>query len=127
FRFHDGIFSAHISLKSLADRHRLYFSPHLNEKPARSEREFIYPQLLIKEVEKGNLYNEHFTIICDFGAEFGRNRFENFGYYGLRHQPRKLDKNVLNLKRQKIGILKFNQIEKLNKINNLTKFWNRLY
>ncbi|MEM1328245.1 MAG: hypothetical protein AAGI23_19985, partial [Bacteroidota bacterium] len=66
FRFHDGIFSAHISLKSLADRHRLYFSPHLNEKPARSEREFIYPQLLKKQFEEAEKYYlEAFVIHPD--------------------------------------------------------------
>lgn len=86
-----------------------------------------YDELLSEEVEKGNLYNEHFATICDFEAKFGKNRFNNFGYYGLRHQPKVLDKNTLNLKRQRIGILGFEHVEKMNKTKNLTKYWNRLY
>lgn len=86
-----------------------------------------YDGLLYQELIKGNLYNEHFATICDFEAEFGKSRFDIYGYYGLRQQPKKLDKNNLNLKRQQIGILEFEQIEMLNKIKNITKFWNRLY
>ena len=86
-----------------------------------------YDKLLIEEVRKGNLYNEHFAAICDFEAEFGKDKFENFGYYGLRHQPRVPDKNALNSRREEIGILKFEQLNALNQIKNLTKFWNRLY
>ena len=92
-----------------------------------SQPNLSYDSLLIDEVKKGNLYNEHFGTICDFEAEFGKSKFENYGYYGLRHQPRRLNENELNLKRQKIGILEFEQIEKLNKIKNISKFWNRLY
>lgn len=92
-----------------------------------SQPNLSYDSLLIDEVKKGNLYNEHFGTICDFEAEFGKSRFENYGYYGLRHQPRRLNENELNLKRQKIGILEFEQIEKLNKIKNISKFWNLLY
>lgn len=86
-----------------------------------------YDTLLIEEVKKGNLYNEHFATICDFEAEYGKRKYENLGYYGLRHKPRKIDKKTLNVKREEIGILGFEQIEQLNQINNLTKFWNRLY
>jgi len=92
-----------------------------------SQPNLSYDELLVEEIEKGNLYNEHFATICDFEAEFGKTKFENFGYYGLRYQPKKLDEKTLNLKRQEIGILEFEQIEALNKIMNLTKFWNRLY
>jgi len=92
-----------------------------------SQPNLSYDEMFLEQVKKGNLYNEHFVTICDFEAKFGKNRFENFGYYGSRHQPKKLDKNTLNLKRQEIGILEFEEIEKLNKIKNFTKFWNRLY
>ena len=86
-----------------------------------------YDQLLIEEVRKGNLYNEHFATICDFEAEFGKDRFEHFGYYGVRHQPKNPDRNTLNLKRKEIGILKLEQIKALNQVNHLKKFWNFLY
>lgn len=86
-----------------------------------------YDELLVNEVEKGNLYNEHFATICDFEAEFGNNEFNSSGYYGLRQLPRKYNATYLNLKRQKIGVLEIGQLEKLNKVKNITKFWNRLY
>ncbi len=92
-----------------------------------SQPNLSYDSLLLDEVKKGNLYNEHFATICDFQAQFGKDRYDNFGYYGLKHQPKKLDENTLNFKREKIGILEFEQIKKLNKTKNLTKFWNRLY
>ena len=86
-----------------------------------------YDKLLMEEVKKGNLYNEHFATICDFEAEFGQDSFDNLGYFGIRHQPKKLDKNILNVKREEIGILSFERLEALNQVKNLTKFWNRLY
>ena len=86
-----------------------------------------YDDLLEQEVKKGNIYNEHFATICDFEAEFGKSKYPHYGYYGLRHKPRKMDKHTLNLKRKNIGILSFEELEKLNQVKNLTKFWNRLY
>lgn len=86
-----------------------------------------YDSLLVEEVKKGSLYNEHFASICDFEAEFGKGRFENYGYYGLRHQASDPDKNALNLRREAIGILKLEELEALNQVKNLSKFWNRLY
>jgi hypothetical protein len=86
-----------------------------------------FGKLLLAEVDKGNLYNEHFATICDFEAEFGGNQYEHFGYYGLRHEPRKPNEAMLNSRRQQIGILKIEQTDALNKVKNLTKFWNRLY
>ena len=86
-----------------------------------------HDELLIKEVRMGNLYNEHFATICDFEAAYGKNKYENFGYYGLRQPPRKYDKDALNLKRAKLGILGLEQVELLNQIKDITKFWNRLY
>jgi hypothetical protein len=83
--------------------------------------------LLEREVKLGNLYNEHFATICDFEAKFGKNKFPNYGYYGLRHKPKKLNKSRLNVKRTVIGLLKVDEVEKLNKIQRVTKFWNRLY
>ena len=92
-----------------------------------SEPNSSYDDLLEKEVESGNLYNEHFATICDFEAEFGKSKYPHFGYYGLRHKPRKMDKHALNLKREEIGILSFDEFDQLNQVRNLTKFWNRLY
>jgi hypothetical protein len=92
-----------------------------------SQPNLSYDSLLLEEVKEGYLYNEHFATICDFEAQFGKAKYENFGYYGLRHRPRKLDLHTLNLKRGEIGILGFTEIDKLNRVRNLTKFWNRLY
>ncbi|WP_139134382.1 hypothetical protein [Crocinitomix algicola] len=92
-----------------------------------SQPNLSYDSLLIDEVKKGNLYNEHFGTICDFEAEFGKSRHENFGYYGLRFQPKKIDPIMLNKKRKKIGVLEFEQVEQLNNIKEISKFWNRLY
>jgi len=38
-----------------------------------------------------------------------------------------MDKHALNLKREEIGILSFDEFDQLNQVRNLTKFWNRLY
>jgi len=83
--------------------------------------------LLYEQVKKGNLSNEHFATICDFEAEFGKNKYENFGYYGTKHQPKKLKKSALDQKRKRIGLLELDQSEQLNKTNQLTPFWKRLY
>lgn len=86
-----------------------------------------FDNLLAEEVKKGNLYNEHFATICDFEAEFGKGKYENHGYYGLRHKPKKYDADALNKKREEIGILSFEQMDQLNTLDYLTKYWNRLY
>lgn len=86
-----------------------------------------YDTLLLEEVKKGNLYNEHFVTVCDFEAEFGKDRYQSFGSFGLRHQHRKVDRDELNSKRKEVGILGVEQIDYLNQVENLTGFWNRLY
>ena len=86
-----------------------------------------YSEILISEVKKGNLYNEHFATISDFEAKFCKGKYENFGYFGLRQQPKKMDKKSFNSKREAFGILTIEQIEQLNRVKHLSKFWNRLY
>ncbi len=86
-----------------------------------------HDELLLEEVKKGNLYNEHFATICDFEAEFGKKKYEYFGYFGLRHYPKKAAIPLLNSNREKIRLLKVEQINQLNQVECLTKFWKRLY
>lgn len=38
--------------------------------------------LLLKEIEKGNIHNEHFATIADFQVEYGKGKFESFGFTG---------------------------------------------
>ena len=82
--------------------------------------------LLLEEVKKGNVYNEHFASICDFEAEFGKDKYENMGYYGLRHLPNEGYKKEFTEKRKQIGLLTDGEIQQLNQVTGITKFWNRL-
>lgn len=85
-----------------------------------------YDSLLCNEVFNGNLYNEHFVTICDFEAEFGRGKYTNYGYYGLRHQPKNYIQGEFDRKREKIGLLSSSEIQKLNRSDVMTKYWNKL-
>ncbi|UTW65737.1 hypothetical protein KFE94_13905 [bacterium SCSIO 12643] len=85
-----------------------------------------YDSILLGQVFKGNLYNEHFATICDFEAAFGKGKYECFGYYGLRQKPKNYTSNQFIEKRNEIGALSDNDIQKLNRSKLLTRFWNRL-
>ena len=91
-----------------------------------SQPNFSYDSLLFAEVFKGNLYNEHFATICDFEAEFGKSKFACYGYYGLRHKPKNYKPDEFIEKRKEIGLLSNSEIQKLNRSNGMTKFWNSL-
>lgn len=86
-----------------------------------------FDELLLEEVKKGNLYNEHFAAICDFEAKFGKNKHPIFGYFGLQHQPRGKLTKEMNDRREKVAILSIEQLEELNRVKGITKFWKRLY
>lgn len=91
-----------------------------------SQPNISYDSLLFTEVFKGNLYNQHFATICDFEAEFGKNKFACYGYYGLRHKPKNYKSDEFIEKRKDIGLLSNSEIQKLNRSNGMTKFWNSL-
>lgn len=91
-----------------------------------SKPNFSYDSLLYSEVFKGNLHNEHFATICDFEAEFGKSKYAGYGYYGLRHKPKSYKQDEFSEKREKIGLVSNSEIQKLNRSNEMTKFWNRL-
>ena len=91
-----------------------------------SQPNVSYDSLLFTEVLKGNLNNEHFATICDFEAEFGKNKFPSYGYYGLRHKPKNYKTDEFFEKRRNIGLLSNSEIQKLNRSNGMTRFWNSL-
>ncbi|NEN22375.1 hypothetical protein G3O08_02520 [Cryomorpha ignava] len=91
-----------------------------------SQPNISHDSLLYAEVFTGNLYNEHFATICDFGAAFGKNKFSGYGYYGLRQKPKNYKPDEFSEKRERIGLLSNSEIQKLNQSNIQTKFWNRL-
>ena len=91
-----------------------------------SQPNFSYDSVLLEQVFKGNLYNEHFATICDFEAEFGKGKFDCSGYFGLRHQPKNYKQGEFKEKRKEIGLLLDSEIQKLKSTQILTKFWAKL-
>ena len=93
-----------------------------------SQPNLSYDDILINEVKKGNLYNEHYATICDFEAKFGKQMYPNHGFYALKHKPKHI-KNLskLNNKRFNIGLLSIQDLNNLNTTKDFSKFWNRLY
>lgn len=85
-----------------------------------------FDSTLVEEVKKGNLNNEHFATICDYEAHFGKNRYPNFGYYGLRLWPKNMSKSAFDAQRKKIQLLTDAELKKLDSIVVITKFWKNL-
>jgi len=85
-----------------------------------------YDSVLFAEVFKGYLHNEHFAGICDYEAEFGKGKHDNFGHYGLRHSPVKHAVGEFDRKREEIGLLSGSEIQILNNSDVMTKYWNWL-
>lgn len=85
-----------------------------------------FDSLLIQEIKKGNLYPQHFAVICDFEAKYGQSKYPNFGFYGAAF-PIKSDESAINEKRKSIGLLPIESVEKLSKSKVLTRFWKYLY
>ncbi len=86
-----------------------------------------YDSLLFEQVKLGNLYNEHFATICDFEAEFGKDEFENYGYFAFKQKLKRVNEEEINNRRKEIALLSINEFEKLSVAKSITKFWNRLY
>ncbi len=86
-----------------------------------------YDSLLFKQIKLGNLYNEHFATICDFEAQFGKNKYENFGYFAFKHFPKKKNEAEIDEKRKNISLLSIKEFQNLSSIKSITKFWYRLY
>ncbi len=86
-----------------------------------------HDQLLLEELKRGNIHNEHFATICDFEAEFGKGNYPNEGYFGFKHVPKNKNDDLLDSRREKIGLLSVEMFEEIDKATCLTKFWKRLY
>lgn len=91
-----------------------------------SQPNVSFDSTLYKEVKSGNLNNEHFASICDYEAYFGKNRYPNFGYYGLRHWPKNEERSAFDSKRKGIQLPTHAQFKKLNKCAVMTGFWKGL-
>lgn len=85
-----------------------------------------HDSILKEQVYKGNLHTQHYGIICDFEAKFGKGKYETDGYYGAYPLPQTTSP-VLNQKRKQIGLMRVEAVKKLNLQSTITKFWNRLY
>ena len=86
-----------------------------------------YDSILFEQIKSGYLYNEHFATICDFEAAFGKNKFENYGYFAFKQTPKRINEKEINNRRKEIALLSINEFEKLSATKSFTKFWNRLY
>ncbi len=83
--------------------------------------------LLFQQISTGYLYNEHFATICDFEAKFGKNKYDNYGYFAFKHSPKTIDENEINRRRNEISLPSINEFKELYSTQFMTKFWNRLY
>lgn len=85
-----------------------------------------FDSILLEQVQKGNLSNFHYATICDFEAQYGNGKYETHGPFGLRFTSNSSISD-LNQKRKSIGIPSIKVLEKMNKEQRWTRFWNRLY
>lgn len=84
-----------------------------------------YNYILKNEIERGNLYNEHYAIISDFQHTFGKGKFGPIACYSERFNP-KVPRDKIDLNRLKIGLLSLSNTDKLQSRNYITPFWRRL-
>ena len=92
-----------------------------------SQPNLSYNEILIEQIPKGNLHNKHFATICDFEAEFGKDKYPHLGYFAFNHQPKKLDMETINKRRQKVKLLSIQKYDQLYASRKLKAFWVRLY
>lgn len=85
-----------------------------------------FDSILFQQIATGYLYNEHFASICDYEAKFGKGKYSNMGYYGLRFQPKAVAIDTYDAKRKEIGLMDQKMIKALNQLQVLTKYWNWL-
>ena len=85
-----------------------------------------FDALFKAELAKGNLHPQHYGTICDFEAQFGKGKFEQDGFYGVKHRS-KVEGFDYNTKRAAIGLLTLEEVKQLNQQSILYRFWNKLY
>lgn len=86
-----------------------------------SDPNISFNQILYNQIDKGNINNEHYAVICDFQNKYSNKKILN---YSNRFST---DTISLNLRRLQIGLI---SIEELNKLENqkcITPFWKNLY
>lgn len=86
-----------------------------------------YSSILFEQIKLGNLYNEHFATVCDFEVKFGRNKFENFGFFAFKQSLKAVNQKEIDQRRNEISLLSIEEIQLLNSNKIISKFWNRLY
>ncbi|RYM32116.1 hypothetical protein ERX46_15655 [Brumimicrobium glaciale] len=92
-----------------------------------SQPNISYAPLLFKQIEAGNLYNEHFATISDFEVKFGKGKHENHGFFAFKQTLKNTNEQEVNKRRNEIELLSIEKFEELNKSKVITRFWNRLY
>ncbi|MGD1843901.1 MAG: hypothetical protein ACFB10_00730, partial [Salibacteraceae bacterium] len=85
-----------------------------------------FDSLWLAEVLKGNLHNAHFAAICDYQAEFGKNRYPGFGYVGWLHVPEGHRVGQFQEKRKRIGLVPEELVLRLIQVEGFSRFWKRI-
>lgn len=83
--------------------------------------------VLLNQIELGNLWNEHFAVICDFEAQFGKNKFEALGYHSVRFSQKDYNPEPIDERRVRIGLLSLKEQKQLESCSVITHFQKRLY
>lgn len=78
-----------------------------------------YNHLLIDEVKKGNLLNEHFATISDFQYTYGKENSNETLCYSMMFTP-KLDVEIIDRNREKINLLSISKTNELKRKQRIT-------
>ncbi|MEM9982762.1 MAG: hypothetical protein AAF734_09705, partial [Bacteroidota bacterium] len=68
-----------------------------------------------------------FATICDYEAEFGKERYEHFGSYGRHFKIKESERSSIDKRRKQIGLLSLKTQKRLDDLTFLTKFWVYIY
>ncbi|PWH87227.1 hypothetical protein [Brumimicrobium oceani] len=86
-----------------------------------------FNSLLFEEIQKGNLYNEHFATISDFEVKFGKSKHSNFGFFSFKQTRKNENPLKIDQRRKQIGLITLEEENSLKSVKIISKFWNRLY
>lgn len=86
-----------------------------------SEPNTSFNDILFNQIDKGNINNEHYAVICDFQNEYSDKKIQN---YTNRFSTNNAS---LDLRRLQIGLISIEELNKLETQKTITPFWKRLY
>lgn len=79
-----------------------------------------YNSILMPEIKKGNLLNEHYATICDFQYTYGKGKYGEIPYYNPIFSN-KLDLKLMNKNRKKIYLLSVDEKNEIRRKNIITQ------